>query len=38
MPIRGEGLMADATSADATVTDTGRTVYVLHPNCAVEEI
>lgn len=38
MPIRGEGLMADSAVADATSTDTGRTVYVLHPNCAVEEI
>ena len=38
MPIRGEGLMGNSKSADATTTDTGRTVYVLHPNCAVEEI
>lgn len=38
MPIRGEGLMADSTSADAAATNAGQTVYVLHPNCAVEEI
>lgn len=38
MPIRGEGLIADPNSADAAATNTGRTVYVLHPNCAVEEI
>lgn len=44
MPIRGEGLVADSTTTttaddqDATAMDIGRTVYVLHPNCAVEEM
>lgn len=41
MPIRGEGLVANANSNsvnDTTTTNTGQTVYVLHPNCAVEEI
>lgn len=38
MPIRGEGLVANSTNTEATATNTGRTVYVLHPNCAVEEI
>jgi uncharacterized protein YjdB len=41
MPIRGEGLVADTTTPAATTTThnaTDKTVYVLHPNCAVEEM
>ena len=38
MPIRGEGLVANSDTNNATATNTGRTVYVLHPNCAVEEM
>lgn len=36
MPIRGEGLV-DADSADQ-VPESQRVVYVLHPNCAVEDM
>ncbi|KKK19364.1 hypothetical protein ARAM_004444 [Aspergillus rambellii] len=32
MPIRGEGLVEDASE-----THSQRTVYVLHPNCAIDE-
>lgn len=34
MPIRGEGLV-DSDNPDEQAQ---RTVYVLHPNCAVEEM
>ena len=34
MPIRGEGLDGDEGSS----RDQERVVYVLHPNCAVEEM
>lgn len=34
MQIRGEGLMEDAGEAQTSV----KTVYVLHPNCPVEDI
>ena len=34
MPIRGEGLADE----DGSRLDQERTVYVMHPNCAVEEI
>lgn len=37
MPIRGEG-MVDADAEEGSVEDGGRVVYVLHPNCAVEEM
>ncbi|KAL6235616.1 hypothetical protein BDW75DRAFT_208906 [Aspergillus navahoensis] len=32
MPIRGEGLVDEASEVQA-----GRTIYVLHPNCAIDE-
>jgi DNA replication licensing factor MCM6 len=32
MPIHGEGLVDDDSE-----TQTQRTVYVLHPNCAIDE-
>lgn len=35
MQIRGEGL-ADEQGVEAN--DTGKVVYVLHPNCPVEDI
>lgn len=35
MPIRGEGLV-DAADGDQETSH--RTVYVLHPNCAVDDI
>lgn len=35
MPIRGEGLV---DSPDDQGEQVQRTVYVLHPNCAVEEM
>jgi DNA replication licensing factor MCM6 len=34
MPIRGEGLVADDGEADTAQ----KVVYVLHPNCAIEEM
>ena len=34
MPLRGEGLDGD----DAAARDEEKVVYVLHPNCAVEEM
>ena len=37
MPIRGEGMM-DADAGEGSAEDGGRIVYVLHPNCAVEEM
>lgn len=36
MPIRGEGLVEDTDGEQATRTE--KTVYVLHPNCAIEEM
>lgn len=36
MQIRGEGLVAE--EAEGTAREAERVVYVLHPNCAVEEI
>lgn len=36
MPIHGEGLVDNADEGSSR--DTERVVYVLHPNCAVEEI
>lgn len=35
MPIRGEGLVDIEHGEDG---QTQKTVYVLHPNCAVEDI
>lgn len=37
MPIRGEGLVDDVDE-QVISADTNRLVYVLHPNCAVEEV
>lgn len=37
MPIRGEGLV-EASSTPAPEEEGGALVYVLHPNCAVEEM
>jgi DNA replication licensing factor MCM6 len=45
MAIRGQGMAAEeeeggsgeGSSAAAAAADAGRIVYVLHPNCAVEE-
>ena len=37
MMIRGEGLLDDEDEATASI-GAERVVYVLHPNCAVEEI
>jgi DNA replication licensing factor MCM6 len=34
MPIRGQGL----TNEDQPEDSTHRVIYVLHPNCALEEI
>jgi hypothetical protein len=34
MPIRGEGLVEDGHEQP----DSSHVVYVLHPNCAIEEI
>ncbi|GAD98174.1 DNA replication licensing factor Mcm6, putative [Paecilomyces variotii No. 5] len=36
MPIRGEGLIEDTEGGQSTPTE--KTVYVLHPNCAIEEM
>ena len=41
MQIRGEGLVDDdhtSVAAAATAAETEKVVYVLHPNCAVEEM
>lgn len=35
MPIRGEGLTQDTDGEQSAPT---KTVYVLHPNCAIEEM
>ena len=37
MPIRGEGLVA-TDGSQAEEQQAHRVVYVLHPNCAIEEI
>ena len=37
MQIRGEGLVGEE-EADGSATEAETVVYVLHPNCAVEEI
>jgi len=36
MQIRGEGLVEDGQAGNSA--DAERVVYVLHPNCAVEEV
>lgn len=36
MQIRGEGLIEDAATSSSARGE--RTVYVMHPNCAVEEM
>lgn len=39
MPIRGEGLVeASSSSSRPDEEQDGTLVYVLHPNCAVEEM
>lgn len=40
MPIRGEGLvgMTDGDEEQAEEEQTHKVVYVLHPNCAIEEM
>ena len=35
MPIRGEGLLDETAQQDG---QTYETIYVLHPNCAIEEM
>ena len=35
LPVRGEGLLPEGE--DASEADASRVVYVLHPDCAVEE-
>jgi DNA replication licensing factor MCM6 len=37
MPIRGEGLVS-MTDGDEAEEQAHKVVYVLHPNCAVEEM
>lgn len=37
MPIRGEGLVDDGDE-QAISADISKLVYVLHPNCSVEEV
>lgn len=37
MPIRGEGLIEDGEE-QTNSAESNRLVYVLHPNCAVEEV
>jgi DNA replication licensing factor MCM6 len=38
MAVRGQGLASgDGDEDDATTSDDQKVVYVLHPNCAVEE-
>ena len=38
MQVRGEGLIDDDQDDDQAATQGDRVVYVLHPNCAVEEM
>lgn len=37
MAIRGQGMQADQEGEESSAT-AQRIVYVLHPNCAVEEV
>lgn len=38
MPIRGEGLVDMTDGDEPQETQSERVVYVLHPNCAIEEM
>ena len=38
MPIRGEGLDGNSPAEPGSSREAEKLVYVLHPNCAVEEI
>lgn len=38
MPIRGEGLVNMTDDDQAEEERTHKVVYVLHPNCAIEEM
>lgn len=38
MQVRGEGLVNDDENAAQSSRQAQRVVYVLHPNCAVEEM
>lgn len=37
MPIRGEGLVDDGDERTSSA-ESNRLVYVLHPNCSIEEV
>lgn len=38
MPIRGEGEGLVAEDHPSSSTEQERVIYVLHPNCAIEEV
>jgi hypothetical protein len=38
MPIRGDGLVDDDDNAAEGSSTGAKTTYVLHPNCAIEEM
>jgi DNA replication licensing factor MCM6 len=37
MALRGEGLMSDDAAGEGSSAAAANIIYVLHPNCAVEE-
>lgn len=37
MAIRGQGMSADDDAAASSASQADNIVYVLHPNCAIEE-
>jgi DNA replication licensing factor MCM6 len=38
MALRGEGMDNDDGAGEGNAAQGGRIVYVLHPNCAIEEV
>jgi DNA replication licensing factor MCM6 len=38
MALRGEGLMDGDEAGPSNSADSANIVYVLHPNCAIEEV
>jgi DNA replication licensing factor MCM6 len=37
MPIRGQGMADDDDAGEGASAQAAKVIYVLHPNCAVEE-
>jgi len=38
MAVRGQGLADEDGSGDGSSAQAAKVVYVLHPNCAIEEV